>query len=203
MTAGRGIVHSERSGEAQRASGGPMHGLQLWLALRKEHEECAPSFQHADALPIVERSGVRARVLLGEFWGEHSRVEHGASPTLIDLSLAPGASLSLPAGREELAVYVVSGRIKTQESVVSEQELLVPSLEEGLFLEAMGPTRLTLLGGPALPERRYLDWNFVASTPALLARAKEAWRAFPAGAQEPGALFSKIPGDDREYIALP
>jgi redox-sensitive bicupin YhaK (pirin superfamily) len=196
MTAGRGIVHSERSGDAFRARGGILHGLQLWLALPAANEEDAPSFSHhdLDAFPSVTLGDARARVLLGEALGAASPIAHPSLPVMIDAALDPGATLAVPPGIAECAVYVVEGEVAAGALAFERHRLLVCAPGAALELVARRPSRVVLVGGPPLDGKRFMDWNFVSSSRDRIDRAREAWRA---------QTFPRIPGDDQEYTPLP
>lgn len=195
MIAGRGIVHSERATEAGRARGGPMHGLQLWSALPVAHEEDDPSFHHApvDALPMREEDGVRLRVLLGEAFGMASPVPV-LSPTLyLDVQLEAGAELELPAATE-LGVYALEGAVRLGVHEQAEPALMILEPGQRAVIEAIAASRVIVLGGEPLDGPRFIEWNFVSSDKARLARAKDDWRA---------GRFDPIPNDDGPPIPLP
>ncbi len=195
MTAGRGVVHSERAEPGFRATGGVMHGLQIWLALPDAHEDDEPSFEHhpASTLPaIAPGPGVRGRVLLGAAFGATSPVVHPSEPWLIDLELDPGARVEVPVGPPERGVLVVEGQLDVAGEVLGRDHLAV--LGAGAApLVAIEPTRALVLGGPS-PGPRLLEWNFVASTRERIDRARDAWRR---------QAFPKIPTDADEFIPLP
>lgn len=197
MTAGRGVVHSERATERARREGGAVHGLQLWLALPEANEEDAPSFVHVDrgAFPRRDIAGAAVTVLFGEAFGAASPLLHPSRPLLLDVELPAGAAFSLPAlpGPDDRAVYVVSGAVSTGTRVLGPLDLAVAAPGRALALRAEAGSRLAILGGPS-PGRRYIDWNFVSSDKARIERAKDDWRA---------RRFPLIPGDDVEFVPLP
>lgn len=193
MNAGRGIVHSERTPAAERGHARRLHGLQLWVALPREHEESAPTFQHvpAAAIPQVETSGARVRVLVGSALGATSpvRVLH---PTLyLDIELRAGASWELPAAAEELALYTPFGALEVDGETLPPQTLGL--LDGPVLLTARETTRFVALGGAALDGPRAMWWNFVASDPARLESAARTWAA---------GGFEPIPGDS-ERVSMP
>jgi redox-sensitive bicupin YhaK (pirin superfamily) len=196
MTAGRGIVHSERAEPAFRAAGGLLHGLQIWLGLPAEHEDDPPSFEHHPqaTLPVIAPAdGVHGRVLMGTAFGATSPIHHPGRPWLIDLELAAGAQLDVPADQPERAIFVVAGEVQLGREALTVDRLAVLCTGVVARITATAPSRLVLLGGPPLgPCLMY--WNFVASTQDRIDRAARAWRerAFPA-----------IPTDDREFVPLP
>jgi redox-sensitive bicupin YhaK (pirin superfamily) len=198
MTAGRGVVHSERSGPAERAAGGTLHGLQLWLGVPSDREEDDPSFEHRPRgdFPELSGDGRRARVLLGAALGATSPMAHPSRPLLVDATLDAGGSLPIAATSEDRAVYVVEGEVALdgQGRSFGPLHLLVVAATEAIRVTAVRPSRVVLLGGPPLSGRRFLDWNFVASSRERLDRAREAWRA---------QTFPRIPGDDEEFVPLP
>lgn len=193
MTAGRGIVHSERQPEDLRGQRYVNHGMQLWLALPRSHEDCEPGFAHTpDAqIPSLELPGVKVRVLVGEAFGLRSPVAT-FSPTLyLDLTLQAGASLRLPALAEEMAVYTVSGALSLDGAPLPEHELAV--LGADTLLHSPQASRCVVVGGAALDGGRYLWWNFVASRRQRLVQAAQDWREM---------RFGQVPGET-ESIPLP
>ncbi|MFO0576189.1 MAG: pirin family protein [Polyangia bacterium] len=202
MTAGRGVVHSERADAEWRRTGGRLDGVQLWLALPTANEEDAPSFQHAPAaeLPsVLPAPGVRGQVLLGRFLDASSPVRHPSAPLLCDLELGAGASLVLDAvpageGPHERAVFVLSGEVIAGEHVLTPDHLAVLVPTQPLCLLARTASRVLLVGGPPLDGPRYIDWNFVSSSPARIAAARAAWQE---------RRFPLVPGDEEEFVPLP
>ena len=190
MSAGRGIVHSERHDRDLPAT--TFHGVQIWLALPEANEDDAPSFAHhpAASLPALDEPGVTGRVLIGSF-GVSSPVEHPSRPVLVDLAMEPGACVEVAAPKtgDERGIYVVSGRVRVGELELGADQL---GVGDGR-IEALAPSRVIVIGGPAMT-KRLIDWNFVASTQDRIDRARAAWR---------DQTFAKIPGDDREYVPLP
>jgi redox-sensitive bicupin YhaK (pirin superfamily) len=196
MTAGSGIVHAERLPSDTWGQEVQSHGLQLWVALAAEHEECAPSFQHAprESLPIVDAQGLRARVLVGSFAGQTSPVVVSSETLYVVAELDDNAILEIPAagtGRER-GVYVVSGGVQLGDDVLVAQELGVLG-PEPCALRAREPSIVALLGGAAFAEPRFMSWNFVSSRKERLAQAEEAWRK---------GDFPGIEGE-HERIAMP
>jgi redox-sensitive bicupin YhaK (pirin superfamily) len=195
MTAGRGVVHSERSSDASRAAGSTLHGLQLWIALTEEDETREPTFVHAPkpGFPRSVRDGVAATVILGDFLGLASSFAHRSKPRLVDLVLDPGAELVLADGGDERAVYVVLGSVQIAGRDLEPRSLAVIARGSTPTLRAREASRVVLLGGPDLGPR-FIDWNFVSSSRSRILEAKAAWRA---------ETFPTIPGDDQERIPLP
>ena len=197
MTAGRGVVHSERAEPGFRASGGLMHGVQIWLALPDANEDDAPSFEHhpAATLPaITPAPGARGHVLLGGLYGAASPVRHPSRPVLVDLQLDPGASVDVPGdAADERGVLVIEGEAELGGEALGTDHLAVLAAGAPARVTARQPTRLLVLGGPPVGPR-LIEWNFVASTRERIDAASAAWRA---------QTFPKIPTDHDEYIPLP
>ena len=198
MTAGRGVVHSERSAPAWRALGGALHGLQLWLGVPAAREEDEPSFAHhpREVFPEIALAGAgaRARVLLGAALGAASPVEHPSRPWMVDVELDGGSTFELEASPDERAVYVVAGEVAIGDRAFERFRPLVAAPGAALTVGARRPSRVVALGGPPLDGPRFMDWNFVSSSRERIERAKAAWRA---------QTFPRIPGDDREHVPLP
>jgi hypothetical protein len=196
MTAGRGIVHSERSPAPARETGVRLHGLQLWVALPRAHEEVAPSFQHhaAEALPALEREGARLRVIAGNAYGAASPVEVLSPLFYVEAQLEPDAALPLPDEHAERAAYVVDGSVCCDGDPHGPGVMLVFREETPARIRALEPTRVMLLGGAPLDGERHIWWNFVSSSPERIERARRDWRE---------RRFPKVPGDELEFIPLP
>lgn len=196
MTAGRGVVHSERADPLFRASGGLMHGLQIWLALPEADEDGPPSFEHhpAESLPqVAPAPGVRGRVLLGAAFGARSPIVHPSAPVLVDLELSAGAALELSADAPERAVLVIDGELEVGDEVLRVDAMAVLAAGKRVTARAATATRAVLLGGAPLGPR-FIEWNFVSSSRAKIDRARDAWKA---------RQFPSIPTDDQEYIPWP
>ena len=196
MTAGRGIVHSERSPAEDRERGGVMHGLQLWVALPKEHEDTAPAFHHhaAASLPSRDDGRGRLRVLAGSAYGMTSPVRTFSPLFYVDVSLPVGAELTLPSEHPERAVYVVEGSVWCGATRINSRHMAVFHQGSNPTLKAEASTRLVLLGGAPLAEKRFIWWNFVSSSQARIEQAKEDW------AQR---RFAAVPGDEDDRVPLP
>jgi len=195
MTAGRGVVHSERTPAAERASGQRMHGIQTWVALPRASEQAEPAFFHhpASTLPQAERDGVTLRVIAGHAFGMESPVRVFAPTLYVDVGLRAGASLRIPAEHEERALYAIDGELRLDGADLPLGRMRVLATGEEPLLEATGASRLLLCGGAPLDGERRLWWNFVASDPARIERAKADWAAQRMGT---------VPGED-EFIPLP
>ena len=197
MTAGSGIVHSERTPNEQRGGGGSLFGLQTWIALPAAHEEIAPAFVHhpADVIPKAEAEGVSLTVIAGHSDGLTSPVAAFSDMVYVDIQLAPGARYRLTAEHIERAVYVVSGGVEIagQSGGFTAGELVVFKPGSEIVLAGVGQTRLMLVGGEPFPEPRHIEWNFVSSRAERIEQAKADWRA---------RRFAEVPGES-EFIPLP
>jgi len=194
MTAGGGIVHSERT-PAPRASG-KLHGLQLWVALPKEHEERAPDFRHhpGASLPSIRVGAAQIRVLAGSCFGRTSPVETLSPLFYADVVLPAGASLEVPDEYEERAIYVVEGELELEGARAEPGRMWILAPGVHAEIHATRNARLMALGGARLDGERHIYWNFVSSSLERIERAKRDWRE---------GRFPKVPGDDVEFIPLP
>jgi redox-sensitive bicupin YhaK (pirin superfamily) len=193
MIAGRGITHSERF-EKARASGGPMHGIQAWVALPNEHEETEPAFAHfgADELPVHEADGARTRLLAGSAFGLSSGVTTHSPLFYVHWELDAGSRVALADEYSERAVYVAAGQIEAQGRGFGAGKMLVFDKGEDTTLRATQRSTLMALGGEPVGER-FIEWNFVSSSRQRIEQAKADWRA--------GRM--KLPDfDNREFIPL-
>jgi redox-sensitive bicupin YhaK (pirin superfamily) len=196
MTAGRGIVHSERTGPERRAAGGPLHGLQMWVALPAAAEEMPPAFAHYDTneFPVVRDSGMAVRVVVGSLYGRRSPVTTTSETIFADVTLARGSTLPLDADHEERAIYVVDGEIDILGDRFGAGRLLVFRAGDRITLEAATDTHLVIAGGAPMDGPRHIWWNFVSSRKDRIEQAKAEWQA---------GRFQKVPGDEIEFIPLP
>ena len=195
MTAGRGIAHSERTPDVQRASGQQMLGLQSWIALPRGREEIAPTFQHygADSLPKVQDTGFTARVIAGNAFGASSRVEMVSPWFYVEVALEQGHSVPLDADHEERAIYVVDGEVEIAGDRYEGPRMLIFRPGDRITVRATRPTRMMFLGGTALEGPRYIWWNFVSSSKERIEQARQDWKA---------GRFEAVP-DETEFIPLP
>jgi redox-sensitive bicupin YhaK (pirin superfamily) len=193
MTAGRGIVHSERTPADLRPRTRRSHGLQLWVALPEADEELPSSFAHtpAAALPELELGGARVRVLVGEAFGAASPVAVRSPMLYLDVALAAGDAFPLPPA-EERAVYVVDGAAALDGTPLPPQTMTVLHAGEEPLLSASGDARVVLIGGAPLGPR-FVWWNFVSSRRERIHQAAEDWAA---------GRFDTVPGET-EFIPLP
>lgn len=195
MTAGRGIVHSERTPAAERASGHRMHGIQTWVALPQAHEDAEPEFLHYEAalLPETERDGVQLRVIAGTAFGMTSPVRIFAPTLYVDARFRAGSTLSLPPEHEERAVHVAEGEVRVDGREVPPGQMLVLPSGGDVEIAAASAARVLVCGGAPLDGERFLWWNFVASSKERIERAKADWLA---------QRFGHVPGET-EFIPLP
>ncbi len=195
MTAGKGVVHSERTPEELRAAGFDMHGIQCWIALPDGHEEVEPSFAHhpADALPVIRRSDIVLRLIAGEAYGQQSPVQTFSSLFYAHAEAQPGADIPLPARYPERAIYIVSGELNVAGTRYGQHQMIVLSQGAAPAIVARLPSRLMLLGGAALESERTVWWNFSSSSQGRIEAAKDDWK---------NGRFGQIPGET-EFIPLP
>jgi redox-sensitive bicupin YhaK (pirin superfamily) len=195
MVAGRGIVHSERTGPEVRAAGHTVHGIQTWVGLPKADEETAPGFDHVAAADLPERDegGVHARVVAGHAFGLRAPVKVFSDTLYADLVFAPGSSVRLTNEHPERGVLVIDGTITAGAAKIAAGKIAVFDPGEDVTLEASGAARAMLFGGAPLDGERHLNWNFVSSSKDRIERAREDWKA---------QRFGKIPGET-EFIPLP
>jgi redox-sensitive bicupin YhaK (pirin superfamily) len=193
MTAGSGIVHSERMPEDVRAQNITVEGIQIWLALPTEMEDCDPSFVHypATEIPSVKFEKIHTQVLIGQAFGVMSPVKTASATTYLDLLLLTGASYSPDYPNQELAIYVVHGSVKVNDEILSEFHLAV--LDAGATIVAEQNARIMLFGGEPLAGERFILWNFVASSREKVRVAGERWSH---------GGFAMVP-DETEWIPLP
>lgn len=194
MTAGRGVVHSERF-DGMRERGGAIDGIQAWVALPRENEEDAPSFEHYDAssLPCGDEAGVSLRVIAGDAYGLASPARTHSPLFYVHAELRNGARIALPDGHEQRAVYVASGSVHCGDAQFGCGRLLVLRAGAAPEVRAIGDARLMLLGGAPIGER-HLWWNFVSSSRERIEQAKADWSA---------GRMKLPPGDNEEFIPLP
>jgi redox-sensitive bicupin YhaK (pirin superfamily) len=195
MTAGRGIVHSERSPASQRTGAAQLGGAQVWLALPIEKEEIEPAFYHYSAavIPKLNESGIDCTLVAGSAFGKTSPVHTESDTFFADLRLQAQARFEFPAHIEERAVFVISGELQVVGQSVSAGQMAVLTPAQSHVLQASSNCHCLLLGGAALPGARHLYWNFVHSSRERIEQAKEDWRA---------GRFAKVAGD-KEFIPLP
>ncbi|MBO9713366.1 pirin family protein [Sphingomonas sp.] len=196
MTAGNGIVHSERSPAGERARGPELSGIQTWIALPERNEEMDPAFEHVGAqdLPVVEASGVRARVIMGSLWGATAPTTTYAGTIYADIELGAGGKVPIESDADERAVYLAYGDATLDGMPMAPQTLYI--LRPGIATQvtSAGGGRVMLCGGEAFLTPRFVWWNFVSSDRERINQAKADWTA---------GNFPKVPGDDKEFIPIP
>lgn len=195
MTAGHGIVHSERTTPEHRSRRSTLSGIQAWVALPEDAEESDPAFSHhaGTVLPVIEDGGVTVRVIAGAVYGQRSPVRTASETLCADAVMAPGAVLPVDAEHVERALYVAHGEIAVGDGSYGEGNLLVLRPGDPISVEARRESRVMLLGGEPLDGPRYMWWNFVSSRKDRIEQAKTDWRA---------GRFAGVPGES-ESIPLP
>ncbi len=201
MTAGSGIVHSERSplAERQRAAGshhGRIYGMQTWLALPDGREEIDPAFEHVAAadLPLIGDAGVQARVIMGRLWGEAAPTTQHAPTVYADIRLSPGGRIPIDAEAEERALIVVGGSATLDSITLAPQLLHILRPGHAATLASEQGGIVMLLGGAAFATTRHVWWNFVSSSRERIVQARDDWNAH---------RFATVPGDEIERIEIP
>jgi redox-sensitive bicupin YhaK (pirin superfamily) len=194
MTAGRGIVHSERTSPELRATGSALHGLQLWIALPVADEETDPAFFHhpGATVPVVRQGDAVVRVIVGSAAGATSPVQTFSPMFYFDAQLPAGATFDLAPDYPERAVYVVGGAITLCGMALTEGQMLVLPEGDRVAIRATSDARFVMLGGESLGPR-FIWWNLVSSSRERIEQAKRDW------AED---RFDKVPGET-EFIPLP
>jgi redox-sensitive bicupin YhaK (pirin superfamily) len=195
MTAGRGIAHSERTPEVQRATGQQMLGLQSWIALPAGKEEIDPSFQHfgAATLPVVEDTGLKARIIAGSAFGATSAVAMVSDWFYAEVTADAGVAVPLDATYEERAIYLVEGEVDIAGDKFAAPQMLIFRPGDRITIKPVTKTRMMFLGGTAMEGPRHIWWNFVSSRKERIEAAKEDWKT---------GRFGPVP-DETEFIPLP
>lgn len=194
MTAGRGIVHSERGPAAERDLAKPLYGMQTWLALPDGKEEIDPAFEAQTGLPLVEDSCVSARVIMGSLWGHTAPTTQHSETIYAEIVLAPGGAIPVDSVAEERAVMLVGGEASIDGVPLVLYELAVLAPGDGMRLASERGGRVMLLGGAAIGSPRHVWWNFVSSSRERINQAKDDWRQ---------GRFPTVPGDADEFIPIP
>lgn len=196
MTAGHGIVHSERSPLTERAKGPELSGIQTWLALPEAVEEIDPAFEHVTAadLPIVEDDCVKARIIMGSLWGRRAPTTTYAGTIYADIVMGPGGAIPIDAEADERALYLAEGEASVDGVPLDPTHLYVLRPGIAATLRSERGARVMLCGGDAFAEPRHVWWNFVSSRRERINEAKRAWKA---------GEFPVVPGDDKEWIPIP
>lgn len=196
MTAGRGIVHSERTPEYLRHSDKQLHGLQIWVAMPKERELDEPSFSHTakEELPNWESNGIHYKLVAGKAFGHTSPVPVLSPLFLLELKASEQQTVNI--GHElfgEAAIYILEGSIENEGITYEPKRILVAKENELCSFTMAGGTTIYIFGGEPFPEERFIYWNFVATTHELIEQAKQNWQA---------QTFERVPGET-EFVPLP
>ena len=193
MTAGRGIVHSERAGDDLNETS-RMHGIQSWMALPLDEEEREPDFTHypADDLPEFEQQGVSIRLIMGSAWGHESPVKQYLPTFYAECRIPAGKALDLPTDYDELAVYVVDGKVEIAGQEIGDRRMAIMRDGSTAGIVAASDSHVMLIGGEN-PGERHIWWNFVSSSKQRIEQAADDWRE---------GRYDMVPGDD-EFIPLP
>jgi redox-sensitive bicupin YhaK (pirin superfamily) len=194
MTAGRGIVHSERSPQEERAAGARLYGMQTWLALPDGQEEIEPAFEAKRDLPLIAGGGASATVIMGSLWGRTAPTTTHAETIYADIVLEAGGTIPIDAEADERAVMLVGGEAALDGAALVPYELVVLAPGAALSLASGRGGRVMLLGGEAVATRRHVWWNFVSSSRERLRSAADDWRE---------GRFPLVPGDAEEFIPIP
>jgi hypothetical protein len=198
MTAGSGIVHSERSPQSERDTGPKMYGMQTWLALPDGREEIDPAFESRGDLPVIEDQCAKATVIMGTLWGKCAPTTCYAETIYAEIVLAPTGALPIDGakngGADERALMLVSGEASVDGMALPLYSLVVLKPGEEMVLSSERGGRVMLLGGEAFTTRRHVWWNFVSSSKERIEQAKADWIE---------GRFAKVPGDEEEFIPLP
>ena len=195
MTAGSGIVHSERTGQDIRQNPSRLYGIQSWLALPQAQEETAPAFDHTgqSALPILDEDGLTMRLVMGALHGLKSPVTQHHETLYADIDLKAGSVFEIPAETEERALYALNGKLEIGGTAYDPMQILVLRPGDAIVVKALEDTRFMLLGGAAMDGSRHIWWNFVSSSKERIEQAKADWQ---------NGKFDMVKGDP-EFIPLP
>jgi redox-sensitive bicupin YhaK (pirin superfamily) len=194
MTAGRGIVHSERGPQIERAAGPKLYGMQTWLALPDGREEIAPAFEQQTDLPLIEDGDTTARVIMGTLWGQTAPTTQHSQTIYAEIMLQAGGAIPIDVSADERAVMLVGGDARVGGVSLELYSLAVLAPGAAMKLTSEGGGRVMLLGGEAFASRRHVWWNFVSSSRERITQAKHDWDQ---------GRFPKVPGDEDEFIPLP
>lgn len=200
MTAGKGVVHSERTPDYLRKNDKYLHGLQIWIGLPKQLEQCEPSFFHfeKEEIPTWNENNISYKLIAGEIKGKKSPVPVHSPLYFIEIKTTSPQKINI--GEKlfgEVAMYVLEGTVNIEGNDYGSKQLLIAKNASLCEFETNGETTLYLFGGEPFDEERFMFWNFVNSDKAILEQAKENWR------NQNVEAFPKIPGDDQEFVPLP
>jgi redox-sensitive bicupin YhaK (pirin superfamily) len=198
MSAGRGVVHSERSPSELLARGHRVHGLQIWVALPSQEEQSAPWFKHhrKESLPELSQPGVTLRIIVGSAFGLHAPIQHSVPMFYAHATMDAHAELAFPAEYAERGVYPVDASVQVDGVFATPRTMAVVDSASPVTIRAQAKATVMLFGGAAVDGERFLNWNFVATSKDLIAAARASWSSYP------NTQFPKVPGDD-EWIPLP
>ncbi len=196
MTAGAGIVHSERTGQDIRKTPSRLFGIQSWIAQPKRFETAEASFKHyaESDLPNFDDTGISGRLLLGKLHGITSPVEAQWDTLYAEVRINKGHKFDIPKDIEERAIYILHGTVSISGKDYPEQEMIVLQSGKDITVTAVSDVHMMVLGGAAMDGPRYIYWNFVASDRDMIDQAKRDWK---------DGKFAKVPGDEKEFIPLP
>jgi redox-sensitive bicupin YhaK (pirin superfamily) len=194
MTAGSGIVHSERSPQDERDRGAKLYGMQTWLALPDGQEDIDPAFENRKDLPMIDGSGAKAQVIMGTLWGQTAPTTQHAATIYADIVLGAGGSIPIDTDADERAVMLVGGSAAIDGTPLGLYELTVLAPGAAMTLASETGGRVMLLGGEAFATRRHVWWNFAHSSRERIEQAKQDWEEH---------RFPLVPGDEEERIPLP
>ncbi len=196
MSAGRGIVHSERTGQDVRQNPSRLFGIQSWLAQPKKLERSDPEFIHVGAakIPTIETKELSGRLILGEFQGAQSPIKTQWDTLYLELKMNKGASIVIPRTTEERAIFLVTGKVEIGGTNYHNRQMMVLRPDSDIRVKGCDDVHLILLGGAVMDGPRYIWWNFVSSSVDRIKRAAEDWR---------NKKFAIVPGDEEEFIPLP
>jgi redox-sensitive bicupin YhaK (pirin superfamily) len=197
MTAGKGIVHSERTPDYLRTSKLNMHGLQIWVALPKELEKMEPQFSHIEEnqIPSWTEGDLQFKLIAGEAFGKKSPVPVFSKLFMIEIKSKTKQVVNI--GDDlygESGLYILEGGIESEGNIYEPKQLLVAKDSTLCEFTIQENSTIYIFGGEAFPEERFIDWNFVSSSKELIEKAKEKWK---------NQSFPKIEGDDTEHIPYP
>lgn len=196
MTAGSGIVHSERVSDAPFESGEKLVGMQTWIALPEDMEESEPDFAHykSNDLPVIKDTGINVKIILGEAFGKSSNVKTLLNPLYVECRLEDGKSLQIPDNVEERSVYILSGSLLIEGKQFDAGTMIVFLENAKVSVQADGETNFMIIGGDRLEKPRHMWWNFVSTSQDLIEQARQDWQR---------QKFKKIPDDAEEFVPLP
>lgn len=196
MTAGKGVVHAERTPLRLRKSEKKLHGLQIWVALPKHLEDIEPSFKHieADKIPSWQQDGVTFKLIAGEAFGKKSPVPVYSSLYFIEIKSSKSQKLNLGNYLNgESALYILEGAIQSEGNIFTTKQILIAKNSSLCEFEIQENSIIYIFGGEAFPEERFINWNFVSSDKAKIEKAKQDWIA---------QKFPKVPGET-EFVPYP